>query len=67
MRQDFISVSQLSSLYFWNDFIFGLFISLFTQKIFSKYQIYVQGTVLNVGDIAVSKTKSCPHETDIGQ
>lgn len=57
----------INSLYFRNDITFGLFISLFIQKISAKYRTYVQGTILNVDDIAVSQIKSCPHETDIGQ
>lgn len=54
----------VSSLFMLNDFPFGLLISLFIQKIFSKYLAYVQGTIVSAGNIAVSKTKSCPCEID---
>lgn len=54
----------VSSLFMLNDFPFGLLISLFIQKIFSKYLAYVQGTIVSAGDIGVSKTKSCPCEID---
>lgn len=41
--------------------------SLFIQKIFSKYLTYIQGTVLNVGNIVLNKTKPRPHKAYIGE
>lgn len=55
----------INSLCFLNYFPISYFISSFIQEIFSKY--LNQGTVLSVGHIAVNKTKSCPHKSDIGE